>query len=74
MTNKYGALPPPGLEWQVGKTAASISFVYDAEIFLKSCHDTKKTDLLLAAIQQVKDGSLVFNEWTTPEEYLDKKL
>lgn len=26
-----GALPPPGLEWQMGKTAASILFVREAE-------------------------------------------
>lgn len=70
MTEKFDALPPPGLEWQIGKTAASIDFVNSAEVFLQTCQDEKKADSLLKAIQKVKDGSLVLQDWLTAEEYL----
>lgn len=71
--SRFGALPPPSLEWQLGKTAASILFVNDAEIFISTCQDEKKIELLHAAIKDVKSGQLVLREWLTPEKYLEQK-
>lgn len=67
---KFGALPPPGAAWQIGKTAASISFVNNAEAFLKTCQEEEKAEILRSAIQKVKDGSLVLQDLLTAEEYL----
>ncbi len=72
MSRKFGALPPPGMEWQIGKTAASIRFVNDTERFLETCQDTHKAELLREAIRQVKNGGLVLSSWISPEEYLDQ--
>ena len=69
---KFGALPPPGFEWQIGKTAASITFVGDAEAFLETCLDAKKVDLLRQAIDKIKDGSLVLENWLTVDDYLNQ--
>ena len=74
MARKLGALPPPGMAWQMGKTAASITFVRNAELFLETCQDEEKSRLLREAIQKVKDGSIVLQEWLTAEEYLNKQL
>ncbi|MEK7603541.1 MAG: hypothetical protein AAB461_00260 [Patescibacteria group bacterium] len=73
MSKKFGALPPPGIEWQIGKTAASISFVGNAEAFLKTCRDEQKSRLLSEVIKKVKGGSVVLQEWLAVEEYLDKQ-
>lgn len=66
----FGAMPPPGLAWQIGKTAASIAFVNSAEAFLETCQDANKVALLRQAIERVKNSSLVLTNWLTPEEYL----
>lgn len=70
---KFDALPPSGMEWQIGKTAASISFVNDAERFISTCQDTSKMELLREAIQKVKNGELVLQNWLTAEEYLNQQ-
>jgi len=72
MPRKFGALPPPGMEWQIGKTVASIRFVNGTEVFLETCQDTDKAELLREAILKVKNGELVLYDWLTPEEYLDQ--
>jgi len=73
MDRKFGALLPPGIKWQTGKTAASISFVNSAERFLTTCRDEQKSRLLRESVQKVKDGSLILQESLTAEEYLDKQ-
>ena len=71
---KTGALPPDELAWQMGKTAASIMFEVNATKYLQSqkCTPSEKT-ILEDAIQQIKDGTLVFLDLTTPEEYLKQQ-
>jgi len=73
MVRIFDALPPPGMEWQIGKTAASISFVNDADRFLATCQDEQQSRVLRDVIQKVKDGSLVLQEWLTAEECLNKQ-
>jgi len=53
-----GALPPPGLEWQMGKTAASIFFVKEAESAI---------GWLLSQIEAVKKGELVLYDEVSVE-------
>lgn len=66
-----GALPPRGQEWTLGKTAATIRFVEDAEELLQSGNlNNNERGLLTDAIAQAKTGTLSFSEWTTPKEYL----
>lgn len=72
MSRKFGALPPPGMEWQIGKTAASIRFVNDTERFLETCQDTDKAELLRGVVRRIKNGELVLSNWLSPEEYLDQ--
>ena len=70
---RHGALPPPGAAWQAGKTAASISFVNDAQKYLATCQDEKKAQLLLEATRRVRNGEWVLKDWLTAEEYLDQQ-
>lgn len=69
-----GAMPPPGAEWQIGKSAASIRFVEDAMALIARLDDGKPSfeaaRQLSEAIEQVKSGELSFDDWTTPEDYL----
>ena len=69
-----GALPPLGAQWQMGKTAASISFVIDVEKFLAACQDKKKITQLKEAIQRVKNGQWILEYWLTAQEYLDQQV
>ena len=68
-----GALPPPGAEWEVGKTAASISFVNDVQKYLVTCQDEKNTQLLLEATRRVRNGEWTLKDWLTAQEYLDQQ-
>jgi hypothetical protein len=65
-----GANPPPGQEWQIGKTAASIAFVGASESYLQGCGDPQVTNALRDAIERVKRGELTLDQALTPEEYL----
>lgn len=67
---KTGALLPPGLNWQMGKTAASIAFVNESDAYMLSCSDPNSIIALSDAIAKVKSGELVLTEWTSPAEYL----
>lgn len=66
-----GALLPPESEWQLGKTAASVAFVVDAERFLERCRSAKKVALLREAIRRIKQGTLVISKWVSVREYLE---
>lgn len=68
-----GALPPSGFEWQIGKTAASISFVNDAERYITACSNADEIELLKKVVQDVKEGKRVLDQWLTVEEFLAKE-
>lgn len=74
MSRKFGARPPPGSEWQMGKTAASISFINNAETFMRICQDARKIEVLREMVQKVKDGELMLQDWLTAEEYLNQYI
>lgn len=66
-----GALPPEDKVWQIGKTAASIRFVGDAEKYLVEHDGETGLDGLKSAVEDVKNGTLVLQDWTTVEEFLN---
>lgn len=72
MSRGTGALPPPNMAWQMGKTAASIRFVGDAQRYLESCQDEEQRQRLEEAIDKVRKGELVMDNWTTPKQFLAK--
>lgn len=56
----FGALPPPGREWEMGKTAAAIRFVHDAEAILSESSLSSETSQRLRDwAEQVKSGVLL---------------
>ena len=72
-----GALPPPRMEWQIGKSAASISFVRDAEHFLATMPIAKfsfdieqQHEALRQYISLVRAGQVVPSDWLTVEQFL----
>jgi hypothetical protein len=70
MSQNLGALPPEGFEWQIGKTAASILFVNRASGKLSLCNGLEEAQKLLAAIEQVKQGSIHLGRLVSPEDFL----
>ena len=69
-----GALPPPGMEWQIGKTATSMLYVKNTEAYLASLPQAKfsfdieaRHELLRTRIARVKSGELVL-EWFSDTE------
>ena len=56
--------------WQMGKTAASIKFVRDAETVVAASKDTITVGALTDAINKFKCGELVFNEFANPLDYV----
>jgi len=73
MARKFGALPPPGAQWEIGKTAASISFVNDAERYIAYCDNAVEIERLKKAVEEVKEGRRVLNQWLTAEEFLARE-
>lgn len=72
MTRETGALPPADMEWQIGKTAASISFVAGAEQYLAAGTNTADAEELEKAVLDIKSGTLVLTEWLSPGEFLER--
>jgi|SRR3989344_2122063 len=70
----YGALIPEENRWQVGMTRASISFVYDAEEYLKTCSDLAERSVLSLTIDRLKRGEMVFREHRSVEGYLHREV
>ncbi len=69
----YGALAPPALAWQMGKTAGSIQFVGRCERYLAEVKpEPHERGILERAIEQVKAGILVIETHLTVEQYLLK--
>ena len=62
---KFGALPPPEHEWQLGKTVATIRFVREAEAYLALDDDDidyKFRSILNQQIKLAKEGKLTLLE------------
>lgn len=54
----FGALPPPELAWQMGKTVATLDFVREAELALAGTDlEADEKYKLEAKIDRLKDGS-----------------
>jgi hypothetical protein len=65
--------PPNEFRWQIGKTAATIKFVNDAENYInKYSLCAKSINVLNDYIKQLKDGREILMEWYTVEEFLTK--
>lgn len=65
------ALTLPDLVWQIGKTEASVAFVEAVEYRLTqggliASHIARLNE----AIENIKSGELVLNEWLTVEQFL----
>ncbi|MEX2145280.1 MAG: hypothetical protein WD712_02830 [Candidatus Spechtbacterales bacterium] len=69
MSDNFGALPSEDKEWQLGKSAASIRFVKQAEECMNNC-SPENQETLREAISRVKSEDLEFIDWVTPEEFL----
>lgn len=65
-----GALPPPGLEWIMGKTAPSVKFVNDAHRAVSSMSNPNDKAALEDAVDRIKKGELVLNEWTNVHDFI----
>jgi hypothetical protein len=64
-----GALPPEGMEWVVGKTAASICFVGDAErILAESKLSSETAQRVRDRVERVKEGKEVIDRFMTEQE------
>jgi len=69
----FGANPPPGMAWQIGKTAATIRFVNEAEASFLN-RDMTPTELyqLKAMIDRLKDGTEGLEDWDTVDTWLER--
>lgn len=66
----FGALPPEGQEWTIGKTAASINFVHAAEKYLETCNNEEDAGRLKEKINRIKNGKEVLTDWLSVEKAL----
>ncbi len=74
MTSRnYGARPPQGAEWQIGKTAASIKFVNDAVRYIETCQNEQDRGKLLGAVEKLKRGEMVLEASLDPEDFLSQE-
>lgn len=73
MSNKFGlgALPPQGMEWQIGKTAATISFVKEADQYLLGKPRISPVVMLQKYVERLKSGEDSLSEWLTVEDYMN---
>lgn len=62
---------PLCVQWQIGKTVASIDFVKKAEEFLRTCQDESIAEHIRDIVQQMKAGAIVLVAEITVEEYLE---
>ncbi|MBI2473516.1 hypothetical protein HYV70_03120 [Candidatus Uhrbacteria bacterium] len=63
-----GTNPPPGMEWEIGKTAASITFYHKAEAYLNVCKDDEEIVILQKVMEEVKNGTRTMNQYITQEQ------
>lgn len=70
----FGAQPPPVLAWQVGKTAATIKFVKEAEVEMYRRPDMTNGEgyLLLKYVERLKGGEESLTDWQTVDDWLER--
>lgn len=61
LTRGLGALPPPEMAWQMGKTAASIAFVNTAAPYL-----TSRNRILHTLVEKIKKGEIILHAFLEP--------
>jgi hypothetical protein len=72
-----GARPPKGMEWVLGKTAATVSFVREAERFLDMCppdrwgYPEAAVELLKKRVEELKSGDAVLFDRQDVAEFLE---
>lgn len=77
-----GARPPAEHAWQIGKTAATIKFVKDAEQYLATLPVAKlafdaeieterRHDALRAQVTALKSGEVLLSYWTSVEQFFE---
>lgn len=70
-----GALPPPGREWEIGKTAASIKYVHSGErILAEGKLSTNTAQKLRDKIEQIKRGEYVVQSYLTDQQIVGESL
>ncbi len=69
MSRLFGACPPEGFEWQLGKTAATIRFVGEAESKLSTLDESLRFKLM-NHVRKLKTGEEKFTKFTTIDEFL----
>lgn len=69
-----GANPPPGQEWQTGKTAATIKFVLEAEVEMYRRPDMTNGEgyVLLQLVERLKSGEESLDEEETVDQWLER--
>lgn len=67
-----GANPPQQSGWQVGKTAASIAFVNEAEAGGPFAMSDREWQLLDAMVKRLKNGSESLTDFQTVSNWLDR--
>lgn len=71
MTRTFGALPPSGAEWQLGKTPASIRFVTEAEELKARLEGNPDAIAKLdEVIQEIMAFSRALKKFLDPEKYI----
>lgn len=71
--SSFGANPPPGMEWRIGKTAATIVFVQEAEIALLNLELTSaEAYQLQAKIDRMKSGDESLDEEQAVDDWLER--
>jgi hypothetical protein len=71
MANRLGSFPPLDMQWQIGKNAASIAFVNQAEFFIQNEFvDEDERNLLHKVIEEIKTGKRVIKKFLEVEEFL----
>ncbi len=59
----YGAAAPTGVEWQIGKTAASIQFVRKAEEVMRVLSTGPvRLEILKLTVEAVKAGKIIVTD------------
>ena len=69
-----GANPPPGQEWQIGKTAATIKFVLEAEVEMVRRPDMTNGEgyTLLMLVERLKSGEESLDEEESVDTWLER--
>lgn len=68
----YGAMIPDEISWQSGKSPASIRFINDAEELMAQSNSDIDRCLLREAIEKIKIGDLVLQNFKRPEDFLEE--